>query len=520
MFNRRTITLLILSTLPVLIYVGISIYALLKVDLFIWTWLIPVAWILAWVISKVWRVPQRSISGPKIEIPDHWTPQDIQAVDIVYRHRADVTKLEALNLLDLHFYLSKAEHLGEELARHYHPKSKDAFSSLTPAEVLAATRLAVDDLEAWFTENVPGGNLATISMFKKLKHLPGLIENTNTLVWAGSIWWNPANLIKLVANNLTNPSVQKDLKSEFVVMAYMQFIELVGFYLIEMNSGRLKAGAQRYIEHYPSRYKQRLTGADAAQLKLESLSVAIVGQVKAGKSSLVNLLLGEQSATSDVLPATSSVNRYQMQVPDSDVQFVLLDTPGYADAGITKSQTTEIEHALKEADVILFVLAANSPARSADQDVMDKIVAWQTHNKKLKPTPIIVCLTHIDLLSPAMEWKPPYDWREPKTPKAESIHNAVKYAVELFEKQLSGIVPVCTDVARNRASKVDEELLPALASVLSNAKTASLLKLYHQGIDSQRWSMLKSQLLQLGKQAALTYLDKKLLLKTWKDSTR
>jgi GTPase SAR1 family protein len=73
--------------------------------------------------------------------------------------------------------------------------------------------------------------------------------------------------------------------------------------------------------------------ADDAVDQVREVTVALVGQVKAGKSSLVNALLGEQRARTDVLPATGGVERYQLQPPDIPTRLVLLDTVGYAHAG-------------------------------------------------------------------------------------------------------------------------------------------------------------------------------------------
>ena len=47
-----------------------------------------------------------------------------------------------------------------------------------------------------------------------------------------------------------------------------------------------------------------------------TVTIAVIGQVKAGKSSLVNCLLGEQRAAVDVLPLTQTVQRYDLRLED------------------------------------------------------------------------------------------------------------------------------------------------------------------------------------------------------------
>ena len=59
------------------------------------------------------------------------------------------------------------------------------------------------------------------------------------------------------------------------------------------------------------------------------ITLAVLGPVKAGKSSLVNALLGKQSATVDRLPVPSGT-RYDMTLPGGQ-PVSLLDTSGYGE---------------------------------------------------------------------------------------------------------------------------------------------------------------------------------------------
>src|SRR5262249_26245415 len=55
----------------------------------------------------------------------------------------------------------------------------------------------------------------------------------------------------------------------------------------------------------------------------------------------------------------------------------------------------------------------------------------------------LAVLTHIDLLSPAMEWSPPYDWQSPKRPKEVQMREAVAAAREQLGDLVAGGVPPC-----------------------------------------------------------------------------
>ena len=63
------------------------------------------------------------------------------------------------------------------------------------------------------------------------------------------------------------------------------------------------------------------------------MTVALVGQVSSGKSSLINALTGLHQAAVDILPETRNVQHYQVQVGEPPVGVTLLDTPGYGEAG-------------------------------------------------------------------------------------------------------------------------------------------------------------------------------------------
>ena len=60
----------------------------------------------------------------------------------------------------------------------------------------------------------------------------------------------------------------------------------------------------------------------------------MLGPVKAGKSSLVNALLGKRAATVDRLPVAGGT-RYELTLPEGGQPVSLLDTSGYGEDGST-----------------------------------------------------------------------------------------------------------------------------------------------------------------------------------------
>ena len=124
--------------------------------------------------------------------------------------------------------------------------------------------------------------------------------------------------------------------------------------------------------------------------------------------------------------------------------------------------------------------------------------------------PVLGVLTHMDLLSPVMEWSPPYDWQSGSRPKEVSIREAVQYNAGQFAASLAGVVPVCADVARGREYGVDEYLLPAMMPLLDNARACSLLRTLHTELKAHRVERLAKQFWKAGKtlvQASLPTLE-------------
>ena len=230
-----------------------------------------------------------------------------------------------------------------------------------------------------------------------------------------------------------------------------------------------------------------------------TITIAVIGQVKAGKSSLVNCLMGGQQAVTDILPATRSVSRYQLFWAERQEQLILLDTPGYADAGATAAELRETAEAVRQADLTLLVLDARSPAREADLHTLSGLDDWFLAHPQFKPPRLIVVLNKIDGLSPVLEWKPPYQWRTPTSTKERNIAAAIEYAREVFAQRAVNFVPVCADWEQQRQSGIKEDLIPAMSQHLDGARATSLLRGLHVDFEQGRVRQVLGQVLEAGK---------------------
>jgi uncharacterized protein len=284
-----------------------------------------------------------------------------------------------------------------------------------------------------------------------------------------------------------------------LIWFFTAYIHRLGHYLIELNSGRLRVGAVRYMQLQKaggSPVADGVADGDPASA-VRTVSVVLVGQTKAGKSSLINALLGEQKAQTDVLPTTDEITRYQLHPAGVPGRLCLLDTVGYGNKGPREDQRSATEKAVRTADLVLLVLHARNPARQADLEMLQGLRRFFDGHPDLRKPPLLTVLTHIDLLSPAMEWSPPYDWQNPERLKERQIAEAVLAVREQLGTYLDGVVPVCT--AEGKVFGIDEWLLPAFAGVLDQAHAVAFLRCLKAESDTRKVRKIFHQLLAIFK---------------------
>jgi len=101
--------------------------------------------------------------------------------------------------------------------------------------------------------------------------------------------------------------------------------------------------------------------------------VAIVGRPNAGKSTLVNRLVGQKIAIVTSKPQTTR-NRIQGIVTQPQSQIVFIDTPGLheADSALGRQMMQEVAAALEGIDVLLLMVDASSVHSHADALLLEK----------------------------------------------------------------------------------------------------------------------------------------------------
>jgi len=496
----------LLLLIPVILLVGVGLWNILRSGTWHWLpWTIPACWGAAWLLLRGLR--RTELPVPETGSRVHWTPQDHAAVAILNEQQVEVDSATADQLIDVEYYKRITLNLGHKLSRHYHPDSTDPIGSLSVVELLTLAHLVSEDLEAWFQTYVPGSHLITVSQWRTLGRFPDVWSGLSTLGTLASVLLDPGKIPRQLIMRGSSNTLMTLVRSNSLGAFCRFYIQRVGYYLIELNSGRLRGGSPRYRRTMgmlePPESKPRGTATAPPSPRAVTVTIAVIGQAKAGKSSLINCLLGDRQAAVDCLPLTREVTRYSLtgssvSERESD-RLVLLDTPGYSDAGLSAAEKRANQAAVREADLVLLVMAANSPAKQADKQALDDLRQWFETKRELKPPPVIGVVSKIDALSPVMEWAPPYDWESPSRPKEHSVAGAVQFVQDVHGPALTTVVPVATDQEHQCVYGVEEFLLPALTLQLGDARAVSLVRSLHHDYDHQKLGQVMSQLMQVGR---------------------
>lgn len=140
--------------------------------------------------------------------------------------------------------------------------------------------------------------------------------------------------------------------------------------------------------------------------------VALIGRPNAGKSTLLNRLVGQKIAAVSDKPQTTRF-RIEGVITKPEGQIVLVDTPGVHQPGyeLNRRMMTAVQEALLGVDLVCLIRDASVRTGNGDRFVLDLI--------KRSEKPAILLLNKIDKLEdkaallPLIElYRTEYDWRE------------------------------------------------------------------------------------------------------------
>jgi GTPase len=124
--------------------------------------------------------------------------------------------------------------------------------------------------------------------------------------------------------------------------------------------------------------------------------VAIIGRPNVGKSTLLNLLVGEKIAIVSDKPQTTRT-RILGVLTHADSQIVFLDTPGLHTPRhlLDRRMVKTAQETMGEADLLFVMVEGTGPPQAADRLVIDRV---REHVHK-SPKPAFLLINKVDLVN-------------------------------------------------------------------------------------------------------------------------
>lgn len=128
------------------------------------------------------------------------------------------------------------------------------------------------------------------------------------------------------------------------------------------------------VDSLLKRLKKLLDSADNGKMLKEGINTVIVGKPNAGKSSLLNLLVGEEKAIVTNVAGTTR-DALQENIKLHGISLNMIDTAGIRQTEdiVEKIGVDRAKKYAKEADLILYVVDSSVPFDESDSQIMDMI---------------------------------------------------------------------------------------------------------------------------------------------------
>jgi len=445
---------LLSGAVPLLVLAGFGAYAIIRHGYWLPFLLTLTAATGVLLVPAVWRrLRARPASSqtqrPRLEstafekldreAPAHWTETDKQVLaeirpqlPAMIQQTPDWEGLPRAGLA-----------LMRRTAACYHQGKEHAEWAFSPTELLAVTEHASRRYRQILKDNIPF--IENI----KVRHLLWLHRHGEYADYANKAYQiyrkarmvTPEGMIAEMRSLMTDPWFDKltdDLQQKIKFLLLQETLHIA----IDLYGGHFRFDDDELDLSHAGRQDQNRV-AEA----LEPVRIALLGQVSAGKSSIINLLIDQTRAEVSALPSTDGATVYPFNV-DGEPLFNLVDLPGLNGEPATEKI---LLRQITQSDIVLWVLKASQPARKLDQQFKARLDRWfEAGNHTMRRPPLIIgILNQVDRLGDAHDWQPPYDLASTGVEaggddgggaKAALIREALAYNQEIL--QLDSLLPL------------------------------------------------------------------------------
>ena len=137
---------------------------------------------------------------------------------------------------------------------------------------------------------------------------------------------------------------------------------------------KLKNSTYQQIQDLQQKIQCLLDTADDGRIIKEGIKTVIVGKPNAGKSSLMNVLVGEEKAiVTEIAGTTRDVLEENIQL--QGVSLNIMDTAGIRDTSdiVEKIGVDKAKENAEKADLIIYVVDASRPLDENDHEIIEMI---------------------------------------------------------------------------------------------------------------------------------------------------
>ncbi|NGX14981.1 GTPase domain-containing protein [Wenzhouxiangella sp. XN24] len=436
---------------------------------------------------------QRALDRSTTEPGAHW-PGDAEQCWRKVEALADEATPEEWPLSDGAGLMRLARRVLVMVAGHFHPRASQPLLQMTLPHTLLIIERASRELREEVVGTIPFSHRLTLGTVAHARTLRELFRRHEGWIRAARAVVSPQRAVVEELRRAVFGELLEHGSDRVQTWLLREYIRKLGYHAIELYGGLVQLDDSVPLEAPVPRLAGDEAAADArAADTAEPLRILLLGRANAGKSSLINALFGEVTTATDVLPdTTTGIEPFRLD-RDGALRALVFDTPGF-DGELFDERA--LERIAREADLLLWVSAANRADRAEERVRLDRLRASLADPARRAP-PMLVVMTHIDQLRPMREWDPPYVLDPPQGAKAGQIVAAMARVAADLDVPMAQVIPVC--LAEGMTYNVDDALWAAMLLEQPDADRVRLLRCLRARQRDEDWRLLWAQLRSAGR---------------------